>query len=69
MYLGVKSVKPLADFKLFIIFENGMERLFDARPYLNKGIFIELKDKDMFNTVHVSFDTIEWDNGADLDPE
>ena len=23
----------------------------------------------MFNTVHVSFDTIEWNNEADLDPE
>jgi len=23
----------------------------------------------MFNTVHKSFDTIEWNNGADFDPE
>jgi hypothetical protein len=23
----------------------------------------------MFNTVHVSFDTVEWNNEADLDPE
>ena len=23
----------------------------------------------MFNTVHKSFDTVEWDNEADFDPE
>ena len=39
------------------------------KPYLNKGIFAELKDISLFNTVKVSFDTIEWDNEADLDPE
>lgn len=69
MYIGVKNVRPLSDFKLAITFENGEEKLFDAKPYLEKGIFRELKDEKLFNSVHVSFDTIEWDNGADLDPE
>ncbi len=69
MYIGVKNVRPLSDFKLAITFENGSEKLFDAKPYLETGIFRELKDEKLFNTVHVSFDTIEWDNGADLDPE
>ena len=69
MYIGVKNVRPLSDFKLAITFENGTEKLFDAKPYLEKGIFRELKDEKLFKTVHVSFDTIEWDNGADLDPE
>lgn len=69
MYIGVKNVRPLSDFKLAITFEDGAEKLFDAKPYLEKGIFRELKDEKLFNSVHVSFDTIEWDNGADLDPE
>jgi hypothetical protein len=69
MYIGVKNVRPLSDYKLAITFENGAEKLFDAKPYLEKGIFRELKDERLFNTVHVSFDTVEWDNGADLDPE
>ena len=69
MYVGVKNVRPLSDFKLAITFENGAEKLFDAKPYLENGILRELKDEKLFNTVHVSFDTIEWDNGADLDPE
>ncbi|MDP2683227.1 MAG: DUF2442 domain-containing protein [Deltaproteobacteria bacterium] len=69
MYVGVKNVRPLSDFKLAITFENGTEKLFDAKPYLENGIFRELKDEKLFNSVHVSFDTVEWDNGADLDPE
>jgi hypothetical protein len=38
-------------------------------PYLDKGIFTELKDSNLFNTVKVNFDTVEWANEADLDPE
>jgi hypothetical protein len=36
---------------------------------MDKGIFRELKDISVFNSVRVSFDTIEWNNEADLDPE
>lgn len=39
------------------------------KPYLDLGIFQELKDLKLFNTVKTSFDTIEWANEADLDPE
>ena len=39
------------------------------KPYLDIGKFKELKDKKLFDTVRVSFDTIEWDNGLDFDPE
>ena len=38
-------------------------------PYLSIGIFQELRDISKFNTVHISFDSIEWENKADLDPE
>ena len=69
MYLSIKEVKPSPDYLLHLTFENGEKRFFDMKPYLNKGIFQELKDVSLFNTVRVSFDTIEWDNEADLDPE
>jgi hypothetical protein len=69
MYQAIKSVKPLNDYKLELKFENGEERIFDMKEYLEIGIFKELKDERLFKSVHVSFDTIEWGNGADLDPE
>jgi len=69
MYLAVKTVKPINNYNLILTFDNGEKRQFDMKPYLDRGIFQELKDISKFNTVRVSFDTIEWDNEADLDPE
>ena len=69
MYLGVVEVKPLDDFKLLLTFENKESRQFDMKSYLKRGIFKELQDIRLFKQVKVSFDSIEWPNGADLDPE
>lgn len=69
MYLAVKKVEPQDNYVLLLTFENGEQRRFDVKPYLNFGIFQELKDLKLFKTVRTSFDSIEWDNEADLDPE
>lgn len=69
MYLAVKKVKPLNNFTLLLTFENGEERCFDMKPFLDFGVFKELKDETKFKSVRVSFDTIEWDNEIDFDPE
>lgn len=69
MYLAVKGVKPTSNYKLILTFENGEKRQFDMNPFLDNGIFQELRDISKFNTVRLSFDTIEWENEADLDPE
>ena len=69
MYLSVKKVKPLSNYKLELTFENKEIRVFDVKPYLDTGLFKTLKDEKKFNMVKVSYDTIEWPNGIDLDPE
>ena len=69
MYLAILDVKPLDDYKLLLTFENKEKKVFDVSPYLSMGVFSELKDQSMFKTVKVNFDTIEWANQADLDPE
>jgi hypothetical protein len=69
MYLSVKKVKPLNDYKLLLTFGDGEERVFDVSPYLSMGKFSELRDISMFNSVAVRFDTIEWANHLDMDPE
>ena len=69
MYLSVKKVKPLSDYKLELTFENNEIKIFDVKPYLDTGLFKTLKDRHIFEMVKVSFDTIEWPNGIDLDPE
>ena len=69
MYLAIKDVKPHDNYLLLLTFENGERRQFDMKPYLDFGIFQELKDLRLFKTVKTSFDSIEWDNEADFDPE
>jgi hypothetical protein len=69
MYFAVIDVKAMNDFHLILTFDNGEKRRFDMNPYLEKGLFHELKDISEFKKVRVSFDTIEWENEADFDPE
>lgn len=69
MYLAIKDVKPSEDYILILTFENNEIRLFNMKPYLQKGIFKDLNDIQLFKTVKVSFDSIEWENGANIDPE
>jgi hypothetical protein len=42
MYLGVTAVSPLNNYMLLLTFENGEQRRFDMKPYLDKGIFSEI---------------------------
>jgi len=69
MYQSVIAVKPLEGYKLLLTFENKEKRIFDVSPYLNTGKFSELKELPVFNTVRINFDSIEWSNQLDLDPE
>ncbi len=69
MYLAIIEVKALDDYFLLLKFENKEEKLFDVKPYLEIGKFQELKDIKLFKSVRISFDSIEWDNQLDLDPE
>jgi hypothetical protein len=69
MYLAIQHVLPQDNYLLLLTFENGEKRQFDMKTYLDFGIFRELKDMQMFRTVKTRFDSIEWDNEADFDPE
>jgi len=69
MIPAIKDVLPLPDYLLQLTFDNGEKRQFDMKPYLDLGIFKELKDLSKFKLVRVSFDSIEWENEADMDPE
>ncbi len=69
MYLSMNKVKPLSDYKLELSFENREIKIFDVKPYLDIGVFTTLRDENVFKRVKVSFDTVEWPDGIDLDPE
>ncbi len=59
----------MTNYDILLTFENNEKRIFNLKPYLGLGLFSELRNEAQFKTVKVSFDTIEWANGADIDPE
>lgn len=64
----VLSVRPLPDFELELRFDTDEVKVFDTKPYLEKGVFAELKDPEYFSRVRVFLDSIAWPHGQDFDP-
>ncbi|MDE0205074.1 MAG: DUF2442 domain-containing protein [Candidatus Tectomicrobia bacterium] len=62
----VKQVRPLENFQLKLTFENGEQRVFDARPYLEKGVFVRLQDRAAFRAARVVAGSVEWPGDLDL---
>ncbi len=69
MYPSVIKVVPKAHYQVYLEFDNNECGILDMTPFLNFGVFNKIKDVNVFATVKVSFDTIEWENGIDLDPQ
>jgi hypothetical protein len=44
----VSDVEAKDDYVLLVKLSNGKKGFFDVKPYLDKGIFTELKDKSLF---------------------
>ena len=65
----VKGVYPNADFTINIKFDNEEEKVFDVMPYLDKGIFRELKNPCLFNSVRPFLGSVQWKNGQDFCPD
>ena len=62
----VKQVRPLEDYQLELLFENGEQRIFDVKPYLQCGVFVRLQNRAVFQTAHVMAGSVEWLGGPDL---
>ena len=69
--MSPEAVKVTAndDYTLTITFDNGEVKIFDMKPYLDKGIFTELKDKEYFKKVKVDDMTVSWNNKQDICPD
>jgi Protein of unknown function (DUF2442) len=65
----VKAVKANPDYTLTLTFTNDEIKVFDVKPYLEKGIFRELKDRKEFNSARPFLGSIQWRNGQDFCPD
>jgi len=63
------EIKVLANYKIWLKFNDGEERIIDILPFLNKGIAKELLDIKKFSEVkNDSGGGIYWPNGYDFCP-
>lgn len=69
MISDVIEIEILADYKIKVKLSNGKSGIFDVTPYLDKGIFTELKDYNYFKRARIEFGTIVWPNEQDFSPE
>lgn len=54
---------------LVLSFANGERRRFDVSPYLDKGIFKELRDSVYFRSVRAVSGFVVWPRGQDFSPD
>ena len=63
---SVETAEPMPNYKLKVQFDNGEVKQFDVEPFLDKGIFVELKDEAYFSQVSVAFGAVQWPNEQDF---
>lgn len=69
MYWDVKQVKPLAEYQIYVELEDGSKGIFDLKPYLDQGVFQELKNVHYFNQVGILFGAVTWPHEQDIAPD
>jgi hypothetical protein len=65
------SAIPQKDFTLILLFDSGELRKLDMNPYIQGGIWGQLKDWEIFCKVNVQagFGGLIWPNGLDYCPD
>ena len=78
MLHDVIQVLPQKNFTVYVYFSDGQIRLYDMKPYLNKGVFKRISNIDIFmDKCTVMNNTLAWDISwnfypykcIDIDPE
>ena len=65
----VTQVAPRDDFHLELTFDTGERKVFDVKPYLDKGVFRRLQDIQLFKQAYVGGGTACWPQDLDIAPE
>ena len=69
MYWDVKTVKPLPGHRIYVEIEDGRKGIVDLTPYLDHGVFRELRDMHYFNRVGIVLGAVTWPHEQDIAPE
>ena len=71
MILNIVEADYINDFKVKVLFNDGLEKIVDLKEYIHSKkhpFFQPLKKIEEFKKFHVHR-TLIWDNGADIAPE
>jgi hypothetical protein len=69
MIPDVTHFEILPNYKIRVTLSNGKRGIFDVEPYLDRGIFKELRDYNYFRRARIEFGTLTWPNEQDFSPE
>ena len=69
MYPDVTEFEILSDYNIKLKLSNGKTGIFCVKPFLEKGVFSELKDYSYFRNAKIEYGTICWAHGQDFSPE
>ncbi len=72
MLKDIVEVTARPSYKLFVRFEDGISGEFDLAAATGfAGVFAPMRDSTVFASVTVNKElgTVQWPNGADLDPD
>lgn len=69
MHWDVKTVKALPDHRIYVETVGGQKGIFDLKPYLDRGVFRELKDPNYFKRVGIVLGAVTWPHEQDIAPE
>ena len=65
----IVHIRPLEDFSVLVVFDDGKTKICNLSDHLERGIFKALKDKKIFNLVHVEHGAAVWNEHIDIAPE
>ena len=69
MFIEITSVQHLDGYKLRLGFNTGETKVVDLKNQLTGDVFAPLRDIDFFKQGKITYNTVEWPNGADFAPE
>ncbi|MDI9338865.1 MAG: DUF2442 domain-containing protein [Alphaproteobacteria bacterium] len=63
------NVIPLNNHEIQLTYNNKEIRIFSLKPFLHLPIYNKLHDINLFKKITIQFNTIQWDDTIDIDPE
>jgi hypothetical protein len=66
---AVVDAEYRGEFKIRVVFNDGVESTIDFSDWLTGPVFEPLKDPNYFARFFIEGGTVSWPNGADIAPE